>query len=189
LPTISTNDFKNGMTILFRDELYDIVEFQFVKPGKGGAFVRTKLKNVRTGSVLENTFDSKDKVEQAIIEKKDMEYLYRDGDLFVFMDQTTYDQENISMELIEPLLPFLLENTVCSFKICDTEVLSVFLPDFMVFTITETTPWIKGSTAAGGNKPATIETGTTVLVPVFIAQEEKIRIDTRTGKYLERAND
>lgn len=189
MPVISTNDFKNGMTIIFRDELYDIVEFQFVKPGKGGAFVRTKLKNVKTGAVLENTFDSKDKVEQAIVEKKNMEYLYRDGDSFVFMDQETYDQENISMELVKPLLPFLLENTVCGFKVCEGEFLSVSLPDFMVFTVTDTTPWIKGSTAAGGNKPAEIETGATIQVPVFVSQGEKIRIDTRTGKYLERAND
>jgi len=189
LPTISTNDFKNGMTIIFRNELYDIVEFQFVKPGKGGAFVRTKMKNVKSGSVLENTFDSKDKVEQAIVDKTEMEYLYRDGDLFVFMDQETYDQHSLGKELMEPLLSFLKENTVCSFKVYQGEYLSVALPDFMVFTITETTPWIKGSTAAGGNKPAVIETGTNVLVPVFVTQGEKIRIDTRTGKYQERAND
>ena len=189
MPVISTNDFKNGMTIIFRDELFDIVEFQFVKPGKGGAFVRTKLKNVKTGAVLENTFDSKDKVEQAIIEKKEMEYLYRDGDGFVFMDQETYEQETVDLSLMEPLLPFLKENTVCAFKIHDGEFLSVVLPDFMVFKVTETTPWLKGSTASAGNKPAVIETGTTVLVPVFVVEGEKIRIDTRTGKYLERAGE
>lgn len=189
MPTISTNDFKNGITIIHRNELFDIVEFQFVKPGKGGAFVRTKLKNVRTGQVLEHTFDSKEKVEQAIIEKKDMEYLYRDGDHFVFMDQESYDQHTVGKELVEPLLPFLKENTVCHFKIYDGEFISVSLPDFMVFTVTETTPWVKGSTASSGTKPAVIETGTTVQVPVFVTQGEKIRIDTRTGKYLERAND
>ncbi len=187
--TISTNEFRNGITIIFRNELYDIVEFQFVKPGKGGAFMRTKMKNVRTGQVLENTFDSKDKVEQAIIDKKDMEYLYRDGDQFVFMDQETYDQHSVSKNLVEPLLAFLKENTVCAFKIYGDEFLSVALPDFMVFTVTETAPWVKGSTASQGAKPAVLETGATVQVPVFVTQGEKVRIDTRTGKYLERAND
>jgi len=189
LGTISTNEFRNGITIIFRNELYDIVEFQFVKPGKGGAFMRTKMKNVRTGQVLENTFDSKDKVEQAIIDKKDMEYLYRDGDQFVFMDQETYDQHSVSKNLVEPLLAFLKENTVCAFKIYGDEFLSVALPDFMVFTVTETAPWVKGSTASQGAKPAVLETGATVQVPVFVTQGEKVRIDTRTGKYLERAND
>ena len=189
MPTISTNEFKNGITIIHRSELYDIVEFQFVKPGKGGAFVRTKLKNARTGQVLEHTFDSKDKVEQAIIEKKEMEYLYRDGERFVFMDQETYEQHAVDLKTMQPLLPFLKENTLCHFKWYNTEVISVNLPDFMVFTITETTPWLKGSTASAGTKPAVIETGTTVQVPVFVTQGEKIRIDTRTGKYLERAND
>jgi len=189
LVTISTNDFKTGMTIIHRNDLYDIVEFQFVKPGKGGAFVRTKLKNLKTGSVLEHTFDSKDKTEQAIIEKSEMEYLYRDADSFVFMDQESFDQHSIDKELMEPLLPFLLENTVCSFKVYKGEFLCVNLPDFMVFTITETAPWIKGSTATSGPKPAVIETGATVLVPVFVTEGEKIRIDTRNGKYLERAND
>ncbi|MFH1999544.1 MAG: elongation factor P, partial [Planctomycetota bacterium] len=114
---MSTSDFKNGMTIIHRNELYDIVEFQFVKPGKGGAFVRTKLKNVKTGSVLEHTFDSKDKVEQAIIEKRDMEYLYRDGDFFVFMDQENYEQHSLQRNLVEHTLHFLKENTICSFKV------------------------------------------------------------------------
>ena len=189
MPQISTSDFKNGITIIHRGDLYDIVEFQFVKPGKGGAFVRTKLKQVKSGSVLEHTFDSKDKVEQAIIEKKDMEYLYRDGDFFVFMDQENFEQHSIKRELMEHTLDFLKENTVCHFKLYNDEILSVSLPDFMVFTVRETTPYLKGSTAAGGPKPAVIETGTTVQVPVFITEGEKIRIDTRTGKYLERAND
>jgi elongation factor P len=189
LAQISTNDFKNGMTIIHRNDLYDIIEFQFVKPGKGGAFVRTKLKNVKTGSVLEHTFDSKDKVKQAIMEKKDMEYLYRDGDNFVFMDQENYEQHSVGKDLVEPTLAFLKENTVCHFKIYNDEVISLALPDFMIFKITETTPYIKGSTAQQGTKPAVIETGTTVQVPVFVTEGEKIRIDTRNGKYLERAND
>jgi elongation factor P len=177
------------MTIIHRNELFDIVEFQFVKPGKGGAFVRTKLKNVKTGSVLEHTFDSKDKVEQAIIEKKDMEYLYRDGDSFVFMDQENYEQHTVAKEMMEPLLPYLKENTVCSIKIYKDEFISVNLPDFMIFTVVETTPFIKGSTATSGPKPAKIETGATVQVPVFVLEGEKIRIDTRNGKYIERASE
>jgi elongation factor P len=177
------------MTIIHRGELYDIVEFQFVKPGKGGAFVRTKLKNVKSGSVLEHTFDSKDKTEQAIIEKKDMEYLYRDGDFFVFMDQENYEQHSIKKELVEHTLDFLTENTVCHFKLYNEEIISMVLPDFLVFTVTETAPYLKGSTASAGPKPAVIETGATVQVPVFVTEGEKIRIDTRTGKYLERAND
>ncbi|MBU0755700.1 MAG: elongation factor P [Planctomycetes bacterium] len=189
LAQISTSDFKNGMTILHRNELYDIVEFQFVKPGKGGAFVRTKLKNVKTGSVLEHTFDSKDKVDQAIIEKKEMEYLYRDGDSFIFMDQETFEQHGLNRDLLEHTLDFLKENTVCHFKVYKDEFISISLPDFMIFTITETAPYIKGSTAQAGSKPAQIETGTTVQVPVFVTEGEKIRIDTRNGKYMERAND
>ena len=189
MPTISTNDFKNGMTIHFRDELWDINEFQFVKPGKGGAFVRTKLKNVKTGNVLEHTFDSKTKVDQAIIDKKDMEYLYRDGDAFYFMDPESYEQIPVDLEVIEDLLRFLKENTVCSFRMFGEEVLTVVLPNSMVFEVTETTPWLKGSTATSGAKPAVIETGTTIQVPEYLSQGEKIRVDTRTGEFMERAND
>jgi elongation factor P len=189
LPTISTNDFKNGITIVHKDELFDIVEFQFVKPGKGGAFVRTKLKNVKTGQVLEHTFDSKAKVEQVMMEKKEMEYLYRDGDSFYFMDPESYEQVPIDLQLVEGMLRFLKENTLCAFKICEGEVLKVALPDFMVFEIAETAPWVKGSTASGSTKPATLDTGTTINVPVFINNGEKVRVDTRTGEYMERAND
>lgn len=189
MATISTNDFKNGITIIFRDGLWDIVEFQFVKPGKGGAFVRTKLKNVRTGAVLEHTFDSKAKVDQAHIEKKEMEYLYRDGDNFVFMDPESYEQVPVDLERVKALLPFLKENTVCSFKMYGDEVLTVALPDFMVFTITETAPYLKGSTASSGPKPAVIETGTTINVPVFVTEGDRVRVDTRTGDYLERVTD
>lgn len=189
MPTISTNDFKNGMTIIFRDELWDIVEFQFVKPGKGGAFVRTKLKNVKSGSVLEHTFDSKAKVDQAIIEKREMEYLYRDGDNFFFMDPESYEQVPIGLDMIEQHLRFLKENTMCNFKVFKDEVLTVAIPDFMVFKITETAPVLKGATAASSSKPAVIETGATIQVPEFVTEGEKVRVDTRTGDYMERAND
>ena len=187
--TISTNSFSNGITLKLDDgKLYDLVQFQFVKPGKGGAFVRTKLKNVHNGSVKEVTFDSKAKVEQVIIDKKDMEYLYREGPSFVFMDPETYDQSPVDEGLVKELLPFLKENTVCKFKICEGEILTVSLPDHMIFQVTETTPWVKGSTASGGNKPATIDTGTVIQVPVYLNQDEWVKVDTRTASYVERAD-
>lgn len=187
--TISTNGFSNGITLKLDDgKLYDLVQFQFVKPGKGGAFVRTKLKNVHNGSVKEVTFDSKAKVEQVIIDKRDMEYLYREGNSFVFMDPETYDQMPIDEEKVRELLPFLKENTVCKFKICEDEILTVSLPDHMIFQVTETTPWVKGSTAQGGNKPATLDTGTVIQVPVYLNMGEWVKVDTRTASYVERAD-
>ena len=188
MPVISTADFRNGMTIVLNGALWDILEFQFVKPGKGGAFVRTKLKNVRTGQVLENTFDSKERVEQAIIDKDTWEYLYRDGDAFVFMDVKTYDQTHVQREQVEEMLPFLKENTQCSVKLHKGEILGLALPDFMELAIVETEPYVKGQTAAGTGKPATLETGAVVQVPVFVTEGERIKVDTRTGKYVERAN-
>ncbi len=186
MPVISTNDFKNGMTIILDGTLYDIADFQFVKPGKGGAFVRTKLKNVRTGQVLEHTFDSKARIEQAIIDKVGWEFLYREGDMFTFMDTDTYDQTTVGLEIMEPLLPFLKDNTRCKFKLYKGEVLTCSLPDFMEFKVVETEPFIKGQTAAGTNKPAKLETGAVIPVPVFVTQGETIRVDTRQGTYSER---
>jgi len=186
--TISTNQFSNGITLKVGSDLLDIVDFQFVKPGKGGAFVRTRLKNLRTGSVKEITFDSKDKVEQVMIDKRDMEFLYREGNSYVFMDPETYDQTPVDEEVVEHMLPFLKENTVCKFKMCEGEIISVALPDHMVFQVTETTPWVKGSTAQGGNKPATLDTGTVIQVPVYLNQEEYVKVDTRTGTYVERTS-
>lgn len=187
MPVISTSEFRNGITIGFNNALWDIQEFQFVKPGKGGAFVRTKLKNVRTGQVLEHTFDSGDKVEQAIMEKAVWEYVYREGDSFVFMDTQSFEQHHVPRALVEHLLSFLKENTQCNVKLHNEEILGCSLPDFMVFDVVEAEPFVKGQTAAGSSKPAKIETGAMVQVPVFITQGEKIRIDTRTGRYVERA--
>ena len=186
MPTISTNQFSNGITLRIDGKLFDIVEFQFVKPGKGTAFVRTKLKNLENGSVKEVTFDSKAKVEQAMIDKVDMEYLYRDGEHYVFMDPETYDQMPLDEDKVRDMLPFLKENTTCSLKMCDGQVITVALPDHMTFQVTETTPWVKGSTAQGGNKPAVIDTGTTIQVPVYLNQGEYIKVDTRVGKFVER---
>jgi elongation factor P len=182
-----TSDFRNGMVIELDGTLFSILYFQHVKPGKGGAFVRTKLKNLKSGGTKERTFDSKARVEQAMIDKQQMEYLYREGDNFIFMNPETYDQIPIHKDSMKALLPWLKENTVCDFKICDEEIISLSLPDHMVFQVVETTPWVKGSTAAGGYKPATIDTGTVIQVPVYLNQEEYVRVDTRTGKYLDRA--
>lgn len=184
---ISTNQFKTGMTIDHDGTLYDIVEFQFVKPGKGSAFVRTRLKNTRSGKVLEHTFDSKATVDQINIDKVDMEYLYREGENLVFMDPDTYDQVPISKTVLADLLPLLKENTVCKFKKAGEEILAVALPDFVVLEVVETDPYIKGSTATGGPKPAKLETGATVNVPVFIENGQMIRVDTRTNEYTDRA--
>ena len=183
---ISTNQFSNGITLRHDGELYDLVFFEFVKPGKGAAFVRTKLKNVKTGGNKEVTFDSKDRIEQVLVDKKDMEYLYREGDNFVFMDPKTFDQVLVGEPKVRDLLGYLKENTVCNFKLADGEVISVVLPDHMVFQVVETTPWLKGSTAAGGNKPAKIDTGLTIQVPVYLQQGEWIRVHTGTGKYVDR---
>ncbi len=186
MPTISSNDFKNGITIVYDGQLWDIIEFQFVKPGKGTAFVRSKLKNVRTGQVLEPTFDSKEKVEQAIIEKAEWEYLYREGENFVFMDTTNFEQHHIHKKLVEHMIPFLKENTKCSVKLYEGEVVGIALPDFMEFDVVEAEAHIRGQQAAGGGKPAKIETGATVSVPSFVEVGTRIRVDTRTGTYVYR---
>jgi len=186
--TISTNQFSNGITLSIEGQLFDIVSFQFVKPGKGGAFVRTRLKNLKTGAIKEVTYDSKDKVEQAMVDKVELEYLYRDGPSFVFMDQETFDQINVAEEHMQPLLAFLKENTVCKFKMCEGDIISVALPDHMVFQVVETTPWVKGSTAQGGNKPATLDTGAVIQVPVYLNQDEWVKVDTRTSSFSERTS-
>jgi len=184
---ISTNQFKPGITINYEGSLFDMIEYQFVKPGKGTAFVRTRIKNVKTGKVLEVTFDSKDTVEQVMVEKQDMEYLYREGDQFVFMDPKSFDQVHVGKALIDPLLPLLKENTTCLFKRAGEEVLSIQLPDFVVLEVVETEPQMRGATATGGPKPAKVETGATVMVPTFVGIGEKIRIDTRINQYVDRA--
>lgn len=187
MPTISSNDFRNGITILYDNQLWDIIEFQFVKPGKGTAFVRSKLKNVRTGQVLEPTFDSKERVEQAIIDKAEWEYLYRDGESFVFMDTTSFEQTHVDKKLVAPLLDFLKENTKCSVKLYQGEVIGIQLPDFMEFMVVEADAHIKGQQVAGSGKPAKLETGATISVPGFIEVGTRIRVDTREGRYVERA--
>lgn len=184
---ISAGDFRNGVTIELDNNIYQIIEFQHVKPGKGAAFVRTKLKNIVSGGVVEKTFRPTEKCPQAHIERKDMQYLYADGDLFYFMDNETYDQVALAAETIGDALKFVKENEmvkVCSHK---GNVFAVEPPLFVELAITDTEPGFKGDTATGASKPAKVETGATVYVPLFVNQGDVIKIDTRTGEYLSRA--
>ncbi len=184
---ISAGDFRNGITIEVDGNIFQIVEFQHVKPGKGAAFVRTKLKNIINGGVVEKTFRPTEKFPQARIDRKDMQYLYSDGDLFTFMDMETYDQVALNAETVGDTLKFVKENEIC--KVCshNGSVFAVEPPLFVELEITDTEPGFKGDTATGASKPATVETGAVVYVPLFVNQGDKIKIDTRTGEYLSRA--
>ncbi|MBO4902460.1 MAG: elongation factor P [Lachnospiraceae bacterium] len=183
---ISAGDFRNGLTVEIDNAVFQIIEFQHVKPGKGAAFVRTKLKNIINGGVVEKTFRPTEKFPQARIDRNDMQYLYADGDLFNFMNVETYDQVALNAETIGDALKFVKENEmvkVCSFN---GNVFAVEPPLFVELEITETEPGFKGDTATGATKPATVETGAVVYVPLFVEQGDKIKIDTRTGEYLSR---
>ena len=181
---ISAGDFKNGVTVEIDGNIYQILEFQHVKPGKGAAFVRTKLKNIISGGVVEKTFRPTEKFPKAHIDRKDMQYLYRDGDLFNFMDVETYDQIALNEDVVGDSLKFVKENEVV--KICshNGNVFSVEPPLFVELAITETEPGFKGDTAQGATKPATVETGAIVMVPLFVEQGDVLKIDTRSGVYL-----
>lgn len=183
---ISAGDFRNGITIEFEGNVYQIIEFQHVKPGKGAAFVRTKLKNIINGGVVEKTFRPTEKCSQARIDRKDMQYLYSDGDLYNFMDTETYDQIALNSETVGDALKFVKENEMV--KICsyNGNVFAIEPPLFVELEITETEPGFKGDTATGASKPAIVETGAKVMVPLFVDQGEVIKIDTRTGEYLSR---
>ncbi|MCC8028132.1 MAG: elongation factor P [Clostridium sp.] len=183
---ISAGDFRNGVTLEIDGQVVQIMEFQHVKPGKGAAFVRTKLKNVINGGVVERTFRPTEKFPQARIERVDMQYLYADGDLYNFMNQETYDQVALNRDIIGDALKFVKENEVC--KVCsyNGSVFSVEPPLFVELEITDTEPGFKGDTAQGATKPATVETGAVVYVPLFVDMGDKIKIDTRTGEYLSR---
>ena len=183
---ITAGDFRNGKTFEFEGNVYQVVEFQHVKPGKGAAFVRTKLKNVITGGVVEKTFRPTEKVEEAHIEKKNMEYSYNDGDLYYFMDQETFDMTPISKDQIGDALKFVKENMVCMILSYKGSVFGIEPPTFVELQIVETEPGFAGNTATGATKPATLETGAVIQVPLFIDNNEVIRIDTRTGEYMER---
>ena len=184
---ISAGEFRNGVTFEFEGNVFQIVEFQHVKPGKGAAFVRTKLKNVINGGVVEKTFRPTDKLPKAHIDRRDMEYLYQDGDLFYFMDQETYEQTPLNSEQLGDALKFVKENMLVKILSYKGGVFGVEPPNFVELQVTQTEPGFKGDTATGASKPATLETGAVINVPLFIEEGEMIRVDTRTGEYMERA--
>ncbi len=183
---ITASDFRNGVTVEYDGKVCQVIEFQHVKPGKGAAFVRTKLKDIKNGGVVETSFRPTEKFPQARIDRKDMQYLYNDGDLFYFMDVETYDQIAIARENIGDALKFVKENEMCKVVSYQGEVFAVEPPLFVELQVTETEPGFAGNTAQGANKPATVETGATVQVPLFVNVDDVIQIDTRTGDYLKR---
>ena len=185
---ISAGDFRNGVTFELDGNVFQIIHFQHVKPGKGAAFVRTKIKNIITGAVLERTFSPTDKMPKAHVERKDMEYLYSDGELYYFMDTETYEQLPLGADLLESALPYLKENMVVKVLSFKGSVFGVEPPNFVELEVTETEPGVKGDTATGATKPAIVETGATVMVPLFVNTGTIIRVDTRTGDYMERVN-
>lgn len=184
---ISAGDFRNGVTFEMDGNVVQIIEFQHVKPGKGAAFVRTKFKNVMTGSVVERSFNPTEKFPTAFVERKDMQYSYSDGDLYYFMDVETYEQLPINSSVLGDSFKFVKEEMVCKVLSYKGNVFGVEPPNFVDLVITETDPGFKGDTATNATKPAVIETGAEVRVPLFIEEGDKIRIDTRTGEYMERA--
>jgi len=185
--SISTNNLKNGMALDLPEGLMTVVEFQHVKPGKGGAFVRTKLKNFRTGAVLDRTFRADEKVPLAVIDKREMQYLYRDGAAYVFMDTESYDQVHVDGADLGEAASYLKEGDTAILPVYEGQVVGVELPAAVELTVTEAEPGIQGDRVSGARKPATLETGLVVQVPLFVEVGEKIKVDTRTGEYLTRA--
>ncbi|MHB1431185.1 MAG: elongation factor P [Streptosporangiaceae bacterium] len=183
----TTNDLKNGMTLSIDGQLWSVVEFQHVKPGKGGAFVRTKLKNVLSGKVIDRTFNAGVKVDVANVDKREMQYLYREGEEFVFMDTQDYDQPRIPAETVGEAANYLLEEQTVTVAFNEGTALYVELPAAVELTVQQTDPGLQGDRSTGGTKPAALETGAQIQVPLFITTGEKIRVDTRTGDYLGRA--
>jgi len=184
---ISSNDFKTGMTIEIDSNVYQVVEFLHVKPGKGAAFVRTKLKNLQTGNSLEKTFRAGEKIQQAIVERKEMQYLFGDGESYTVMDMSTYDQMTLSKDQIGDGVKYLKEQMIINVLDYSGKIIGVDLPNHVELEVVDTPPSEKGNTASGGTKPAKLETGAEVQVPFFINNGDKIRVDTRDNKYLDRA--
>ena len=184
---ITAGDFKKGITVEWDGGVWNIVDFQHVKPGKGAAFVRTKIKNIMTGAVVERSFNPTDKMPKAIIETKEMQYVYNDGELYYFMDIETYDQMPLNHDQVEDAIPFVKEGTNVTMRFFKGQAFSVEAPNFVALEVTDTEPGFKGDTASNTYKPATLETGYTLQVPLFINTGDMIRVDTRTGEYMERA--
>jgi len=183
---VSTNDLRNGMALALPEGLFTVVEFQHVKPGKGGAFVRTKIKNVKTGAVLDRTYRADEKLEQAIIDKREMQYLYREGAHYVFMDNTTYDQLHVEQATLGAAARFLKEGDSAILQMWNDEVVGVDLPAAVELTVAQTEPGVQGDRVSGARKPATLETGHVVQVPLFVNPGDRIKVDTRSGEYLTR---
>lgn len=183
---VSAGDFRNGLTLEIDGNVYQVIEFQHVKPGKGAAFVRTKLKNIKSGGVVEKTFRPTEKYPQAHIERSDMQYLYNDGDLYYFMNVETFDQTGLSADQVGDALKFVKENDMVKMLSHQGQVFAIEPPLFVELVITSTEPGFKGDTATGASKPAVVETGATVYVPLFVNEGETIQIDTRTGEYMKR---
>ena len=186
MPAITTNDLKNGITLELDTGLFQVLEFQHVKPGKGSAFVRTKLRNLKSGNVLERTFNAGIRVEQAILDRADMQFLYKDGDEYVFMDTESYEQRHVSPIALGDTADYLVESMMAQIAIYQGEIVSVDIPASVELTIAETEPGLQGDRSTGGRKPATLETGKVVQVPLFINIGDKVRVDTRTGEYMTR---
>jgi elongation factor P len=184
--SVSTNDLKNGMTLDLDGTLFQVVEFQHVKPGKGGAFVRTKLKNIRTGAVLERTFNAGVKVGLAIVERKEMQYLFRDGDHLTFMDMESYEQLPVPAGVLGDAAGYLAEGSTAQVAVHQGVPIAVELPASVALSVTQTQPAVKGDTRTNAMKPATLETGAVVQVPLFVEEGERVKVDTRSGAYIER---
>ena len=184
--SLSTNDLKNGMTLNLEGTLFQVIEFQHVKPGKGGAFVRTKLRNVRQGTTVEKTFRADEKVEQAVIDKREMQYLYAEGSELVFMDTETYDQIQVEPTALGSAAGFLMEGNTAVLQMYGTEIVGVDLPASVEMDVTYTEPGLQGDRSSAGRKPATVQTGLTVQVPLFVNTGDRIKVDTRSGEYITR---
>jgi elongation factor P len=184
--SVSTNDLKNGMTVDLPEGLFQVVEFQHVKPGKGGAFVRTKLRNVRLGTTVERTFRADEKLEQAVIDKREMQYLYADGDDMIFMDTASYDQMQVPPKSLGDAAGFLLEGNNAILQMYKDEIVGVDLPAAVEMEVTYTEPGLQGDRSSAGRKPATVQTGITVQVPLFVNIGDRIKVDTRSGEYITR---
>ncbi|MDQ3544225.1 MAG: elongation factor P [Actinomycetota bacterium] len=186
MPAITTNDLRNGITLQLDNGLFQVVEFQHVKPGKGGAFVRTKLRNVRTGAQLEKTFNAGIRVEQAIVDRQDMQFLYRDGDDYVFMNTATYDQIHVPPKSLGDAADYLVEQAIAQIAQHNGEIIGVEIPASVELTVANTEPGVQGDRVSGARKPAELETGKTIQVPLFVNPGDRVRVDTRTGDYITR---
>jgi len=186
MPQISVNDLKNGITLELDNGLFQVIEFQHVKPGKGGAFVRTKIRNVRNGSVIDKTFNAGIKVEQAIVDRQDMQFLYKDGDEYVFMNTSTYDQMNVSSAALGEAADYLIEQMIAQIAQYHGEIIGVEIAASVELTVAVTEPGVQGDRVSGARKPATLETGKVLQVPLFVGPGDKVKVDTRTGDYITR---